>query len=127
VLTYYYVKVPRLPPAVQHQTGSVEVVKYLAREGDHLVAGTPLVQVENWWAVMEFDAVGPGLLSKTFFGRGTLVKVADPFAIVICDPEDGPHSEESCTIRVIEHLREKPGYPKDVYQSVGANAGRRLR
>jgi pyruvate dehydrogenase E1 component beta subunit len=114
VILYYYVSVPRLPPAVQHQSDSVEVVRYLVKEGERISAGAPLIQVKNWWAVMEFDAVGAGILSKVFFRRGTHVKVADPFAIVICDPEDRPRAEESCVIRIIERLRDKPGFAQGV-------------
>jgi pyruvate dehydrogenase E1 component beta subunit len=114
VILYYYVHVPRLPPAVQHQLGSVEVMRYLVKERDEVSAGTPLVRVRNWWAVMEFDAVGKGFISKTFFECGTQVKVTDPFAIVICDPEDRPRTEESCIVRVVERLRDKPGFTHGV-------------
>jgi pyruvate/2-oxoglutarate dehydrogenase complex dihydrolipoamide acyltransferase (E2) component len=114
VILYYYVNVPRLPSAVQHQSGTVEIVRYLVREGDRVSARTPIVQVQNWWAVMEFDAVGTGFVSKTFFERGTNVKVADPFAIIICDPEDRPRTEESCIVRIVERLRDKPGYAQGV-------------
>jgi pyruvate/2-oxoglutarate dehydrogenase complex dihydrolipoamide acyltransferase (E2) component len=114
VPVYYYVNVPRLPPAIQHQSGAVEVIRYLVTEGDRVSAGTPLVRVQNWWAVMEFDAAGAGFVSKTFFDRGTHVNVASPFAIITCDPEDRPRTEESCVVRVIKRLRDKPGFAQDV-------------
>jgi pyruvate/2-oxoglutarate dehydrogenase complex dihydrolipoamide acyltransferase (E2) component len=114
VILYYYVNVPRLPPPVQHQLGSVEVMRYLVKERADVAAGTPPIRVRNWWAVMEFDAVGAGVISKTFFECGTFVKVADPFAIIICDPEDRPRTEESCVVRVVERLRDKPGLPSGV-------------
>jgi pyruvate/2-oxoglutarate dehydrogenase complex dihydrolipoamide acyltransferase (E2) component len=109
VIIYYYVNVPELPAAVQHQSGTIEVVKYLVNEGDRVSAGTPLMQAKNWWAMLEFDAVGAGVVSKTFFTRGTHVKIHDPFAIILCDPEDGPRSGESSLVRVVEHVRRKPG------------------
>jgi pyruvate/2-oxoglutarate dehydrogenase complex dihydrolipoamide acyltransferase (E2) component len=92
---YYYVSVPQLPDGVRHQRNSVEVVKYLAVEGVSLVMGTPLVRVQNWWAVMELDAVGAGILSNAFFRPGTHVRVGHPLAIIDCDPEDAPQGEET--------------------------------
>jgi len=109
MIIYYYVKVPELPAAVQHQSGTVEVIKYLVKEGDRVSAGIPLMQATNWWAILEFDAVGSGLVSKTFFARGTHVKTHDPFAIILCDPEDRPRTEESSFVRIVEHVRRKPG------------------
>jgi pyruvate/2-oxoglutarate dehydrogenase complex dihydrolipoamide acyltransferase (E2) component len=108
MILYYYVNVPRLPPAIQHHSGSVQVLKYLVNEGDRVSVGTPLIQAENWWALMEFDAAGAGFVSKTFFSPGTHVKVGDPFAIIICDPEDRPRTEESCVLRMVENVRVKP-------------------
>jgi pyruvate/2-oxoglutarate dehydrogenase complex dihydrolipoamide acyltransferase (E2) component len=72
--------------------------------------GTPLVRVQNWWAVMEFDAACKGMVSKNFFEPGTHVRVGDPFAIILCDPEDRPRTDESCVLRVTKQLRDKPGY-----------------
>jgi hypothetical protein len=43
--------------------------------------GTPLVVIENYWAVMTLKANGKGILRKTFFERGTSVKIGDPIAI----------------------------------------------
>lgn len=110
MILYYYVNVPELPRAVQHQSGSVEVIKFLVKEGDQVSAGTPLMQAENWWAILEFDAVGAGVVSKTFFDRGTHVKINHPFAIILCNPEDRPRTEESSSVRIVQHVRHKPGF-----------------
>jgi pyruvate/2-oxoglutarate dehydrogenase complex dihydrolipoamide acyltransferase (E2) component len=113
MIIYYYVDVPELPAAVQHQSGTVEVAKYLVKEGDQVSAGTPLMQAANWWAILEFGAVGAGVVSKTFFTCGTHVKIHDPFAIILCDPEDRPRTGESSSVRIVEHVRRKPGFPHD--------------
>jgi pyruvate/2-oxoglutarate dehydrogenase complex dihydrolipoamide acyltransferase (E2) component len=108
VLIYYYVKVPQLPPDVTHQNGTVEVMEFLVDEGETVAAGYPLVRVKNWWAVIEFDAIDVGVVSKTFFSRGTSVKIGDPFAVVICEPERRPRTDDTCRLRIVERLRHKP-------------------
>jgi pyruvate/2-oxoglutarate dehydrogenase complex dihydrolipoamide acyltransferase (E2) component len=67
VLSYYFVKIPDLPPEAQHQSRAIDIIEYLVAEGDTVAAGTPLARVENWWAVMELDAMGPGILTKSIF------------------------------------------------------------
>ena len=57
---------------------------------------------------MELKAIGPGILSKTFFDRYTSIKEGDPLAIVICDPEDGPKDAATCELTVVERIRSKP-------------------
>jgi pyruvate/2-oxoglutarate dehydrogenase complex dihydrolipoamide acyltransferase (E2) component len=108
MLSYYFVKIPDLPPEVQHRNRTVDIIEYIVAEGDPIVAGTPLARVENWWAVMEFDAVGPGIITKPFFDRGTSVRVGDPFAIIVCDPERAPTSTESARLRIVGALCTKP-------------------
>jgi pyruvate/2-oxoglutarate dehydrogenase complex dihydrolipoamide acyltransferase (E2) component len=106
-VSYYFVPIPPLPPAVHHQDEVVRVVANLVGEGDMVVAGTPLMEVENWWATMRVCATGPGQISKIFFGPGTYVRLHDPFAIVVCDPEDGRSGREASTLQVIRLLRQK--------------------
>jgi pyruvate/2-oxoglutarate dehydrogenase complex dihydrolipoamide acyltransferase (E2) component len=106
-VSYYFVPVPALPPEVHHQDGMVRVVSNLVCEGEGVVAGTPLIEVENWWATMRILATGPGRISKIFFGAGTYVRLNDPFAIVVCDPEDGRSGHEASTVQVIRLLRTK--------------------
>jgi pyruvate/2-oxoglutarate dehydrogenase complex dihydrolipoamide acyltransferase (E2) component len=59
-------------PTVRHL---VEIRKYLAPEGSTVNVGTPIVVIENYWAVMTLKANGKGILRKTFFERGTSVSV----------------------------------------------------
>ncbi len=56
---------------------------------------------------MEFDAVGPGILTKAFFDRRTRVRIGAPFAIIVCDPESAPTSAESARLRIVGALRTK--------------------
>jgi pyruvate/2-oxoglutarate dehydrogenase complex dihydrolipoamide acyltransferase (E2) component len=105
---YYFVKVPKLPPEVSHQTGSVEVVRYMVGENQPVKKGQTIVLVQNWWARMALKAVGSGYVSKTFFDPHTQVSEGVPFAIVECDPEDGPKDGHTCELEVVERIREKP-------------------
>ena len=107
-MSYYFAKVPELPYEAQHQSGAISVVEYLVAEGDAIFAGTPILRAENWWAVMELDAVAPGILKKVFFDRGTYVSIGDPFAIIVCDPENGPRTAETARLRVVSITRAKP-------------------
>ena len=107
-MTYYFVKVPKLPKDVSHQMGAVEVVEYPIKEGGEVKPGQPIVIVENWWARMVLKAIGSGYMSKTFFSSGAYVLIGDPLAIITCDPEDGPKGNESCELEVVEHIRKRP-------------------
>lgn len=111
-MLYYFVKVPKLPKEISHQRGTVELVEYSIRENEKIGKGQTLVVVENWWARMALKAVESGYVTKTFFKKGTSIKEGDPFAIIECDPEDGPKTTETCFIEVIEHIRQKPGKEK---------------
>ena len=107
-MTYYFVKVPKLPNDVSHQMGMVEIVEYPTEEGGEVKPGQIIAIVENWWARMALKAIGSGYLSKTFFSSGTHVLIGDPLAIITCDPEDGPKENGSCELGIIEQIREKP-------------------
>ena len=97
---YYFVRVPELPQAVAHQDNSVSVIEYLVTEGDAVSSGAPLICVENWWAEMEIDATTPGVVRKIFFdGTRALVKIGDPFAIIVCDGEDAPAEGPTSALR----------------------------
>jgi len=105
---WYYSSVPRLPPEVAHQSNLVEIRSYLAAEGSAIDVGSPIAVVENYWAVMTLKANGKGILKKTFFDRGTSVKIGDPIAIIGADGECMPYGRELVMLEVTEHKRSKP-------------------
>jgi len=111
---YYFVKVPKLPPDLSHQMGSVEIIEYSTKEGDRVEKGQAIVIVENWWVRMALKAVGPGYVSKTFFEPRTYVQEGHPVAIVLCDPEDGPKTEATCELELIATIRQKPMKKRDL-------------
>jgi pyruvate/2-oxoglutarate dehydrogenase complex dihydrolipoamide acyltransferase (E2) component len=105
---WYYFNVPKLPPEVAHQSNLVEIRNYVATEGSPVDAGSPIAVVENYWAVMTLKANGKGILKKTFFDRGTSVKIGDPIAIIGADGECIPYDRELVVLEVTEHKRSKP-------------------
>jgi pyruvate/2-oxoglutarate dehydrogenase complex dihydrolipoamide acyltransferase (E2) component len=106
---YYFVKVPMLPTEASHQSGGVKIVEYIVKEKERVERGQIIAVVENWWVRMALKAVGSGYISKIFFEPHAHVRINDPFAIVVCDPEDAPHGEATCTLEIMATIRQKPG------------------
>ena len=115
-LNYYFVTVPELPPEVVDQTRAVQVIAYTVKEGQSVKPGTPIATVETWWAVLQIEATGTGTLSKVFFDRGTIVKIGNPMAIIVCDPEDAPLQRPPAAVNVMQMKREKPRSDRSPHQ-----------
>ena len=105
---WYFLTVPKLPTEVSHQSNTVEIRKYLLKEGDPVDLGTPVALVENYWGRVRLRASSKGILQKTFFRPGTHVKIGDPIAIIGADGEELPYDRESSTVEIAEIKREKP-------------------
>jgi pyruvate/2-oxoglutarate dehydrogenase complex dihydrolipoamide acyltransferase (E2) component len=105
---WYFFPVPPIPPEVAHQSNQVELIKYLAKEGSKVDKGMPIAMVENWWAVFQLRANGPGILKKTFFDPGTSIAVGDPIAIIGADGEAIPYGQSYAVLEVVKMKREKP-------------------
>lgn len=104
---YYFVPVPRLPFLVRSRENLVEMVEYIAKEGQQLEPGTGIAVVKNWWALFQIEATGKGYLSKTFFDPGTFIQIGDPIAIIICEPEELPVDQPPSAVRVLERIRDR--------------------
>ncbi|HYL11171.1 MAG TPA: biotin/lipoyl-containing protein [Candidatus Acidoferrales bacterium] len=85
----------------------MEIRKYLATDGSPVDVGSPIAEVENYWAVMRLKANGKGILKKTFFDPGTSVRIGDPIAIIAADGEKIPYGEECAVVEVTERKRKK--------------------
>ena len=105
---WYFVPIPELPWEVSHPDNTVEMVKYLAREGSTVKPGTPIALVKNWWAEIQIEATSKGFLKKTFFDPHTFVGIGDPIAIIAADGEDMPHGRANSLARIVKIIREKP-------------------
>jgi pyruvate dehydrogenase E2 component (dihydrolipoamide acetyltransferase) len=105
---WYFFTIPKLPPDVSHQSNQVEVQEYLCAEGGFVESGTPVVIIENYWAVMSLKANGKGILRKTLFPPHTLVKIGDPVAIIGADGEEIPDSNANSLLEIVKRKRDKP-------------------
>lgn len=105
---WYFIKIPSLPPDVSHQSNLVEVRKYLLKEGDKVQRGTPIVTIENYWALMQLRANGSGIVQKILFDSGTTVKIGDPIAIIGADGEAIPRSKNDSLLEIVKNKRNKP-------------------
>ena len=105
---WYFVKIPRLPHEVSHQSNLVEVRDYLLKEGDTVSHGTPIVTIENYWAVMRLRASGAGIVKKVLFDSGTTVKLGDPVVIIGADGEATSHEGNESFLEIVKTKRNKP-------------------
>lgn len=105
---WYFFPVPELPPEVAHQSNTVDVQKYLLKEGQPISRGTPIALVENYWAIMQLNANGNGILEKIFFDNGSSVKCGDPIATIICDGDDLIYKKPVATLEIVTIKRNKP-------------------
>jgi pyruvate dehydrogenase E1 component beta subunit len=78
-------KMPALSPTMEEGT----LAKWLVKEGDEVVSGTILAEIETDKATMEFEAVDEGKIAKILVAEGTdEVKVGTVIAILAGEGED---------------------------------------
>ena len=78
-------KMPALSPTMEEGT----LAKWLVKEGDKVVAGDVLAEIETDKATMEFEAVDEGTVTKLIVAAGTEgVKVGAPIALIAEEGED---------------------------------------
>ncbi len=67
-----------------------KIVRWLKGEGDALVSGEVLAEVETDKATMEIEVVDEGTLHKIIAPEGTVVQVGAPIAVIAEEGEDVP-------------------------------------
>jgi len=67
-----------------------KIVRWLKSEGDELVSGEVMAEVETDKATMEMEVVDEGVLHKIIATEGTIVPVGAPIAVIAEDDEDVP-------------------------------------
>src|SRR4051812_30477419 len=78
-------KMPALSPTMEEGT----LAKWLVKEGDKVVSGDILAEIETDKATMEFEAVDEGTIAKILVPEGSEgVKVGAPIAIIAAEGED---------------------------------------
>lgn len=112
-LLYHFVTVPPLPKDVQHQSGTVEIVRYLVPEDHDVEADTAILTVRNWWAEMEVLAGISGHLVttifKSFWCEGGQIRVGEPIALLVVDPLYRSDIDEQSRLRIVRRLRQRDG------------------
>jgi pyruvate/2-oxoglutarate dehydrogenase complex dihydrolipoamide acyltransferase (E2) component len=97
------------------------VREYLIREEQRVEADTPIITVENYWAIMTLKAVGPGIFRKSFFDHHETVKIGDPVGIVATDGDDLIYDRDNLTVEIIEIKRTRPNVMEVVEQVMREN------
>lgn len=78
-------QMPALSPTMEEGT----LAKWLVKEGDEVVSGDLLAEIETDKATMEFEAVDEGTIAKIVIAEGTdNVKVGEVIAIIAEEDED---------------------------------------
>ena len=101
-------KMPALSPTMEEGT----LAKWLKSEGDTIVAGDIIAEIETDKATMEFEAVDEGTLGKILVDEGTEgVKVGTVIAMLAGEGEDASDIEAPVQDAAVE---DTPGEGKDV-------------
>lgn len=75
---------PALSPTMEEGT----LARWLVKEGDTVISGQILAEIETDKATMEFEAVDEGVVGKLLIAEGTAgVKVNTPIAVILEDGE----------------------------------------
>jgi|TARA_R110002012_G_scaffold170818_3_gene335436 pyruvate dehydrogenase E1 component beta subunit len=101
-------KMPALSPTMEEGT----LAKWLKAEGDEIVAGDIIAEIETDKATMEFEAVDEGTLGKILIEEGTEgVKVGAVIAMLAVEGEDAADVEAPAATAPVD---DEPGEGKDV-------------
>ena len=115
---------PALSPTMTEGT----IAKWLKVEGDTIVAGDLLAEIETDKATMELEAVEEGILGKIIKPDGAEgIAVNEPIAIIIADGEDIPDIEdlspsqniETAELQKILSNNEPQVLPEEIERSLG--------
>ena len=77
-------------PALELAQETGKVISWLKQEGDSVVQGDPLLEVETDKAVVEIEAPGSGILTNIIAAAGSVVPVGDTIAWLVAPGESAP-------------------------------------
>jgi pyruvate dehydrogenase E2 component (dihydrolipoamide acetyltransferase) len=98
-------KMPALSPTMEEGT----VAKWLVKEGDTVVAGDVLAEIETDKATMEFEAVDEGRIAKIVIGDGSEgVKVGTVIALIEGEGEESAPSKPAAPAKEAAKAPEEP-------------------
>jgi hypothetical protein len=110
-----FLKMPPLPAQYQHQSGHVELVRYLAAEGARVEPGTSIVLIENWWASFEVVCEVHARLAKNLLDSlpGMLIEEGSDLAFLVLEPDWLPKDGKFSSLKHISDKRIKPRPMRD--------------
>jgi len=85
------------------------IARWLKKEGDELVSGEVLAEVETDKATMEMEVVDEGILHKILSPEGSVVTVGSPIAVIAEEDEEvaddyAPESGMGGALEIVEEL-----------------------
>ncbi len=87
-----------------------KIARWLKKEGDELVSGEVLVEVETDKATMEMEVIDEGILHKILAPEGAVVPVGAPIAVIAEEDEEVPDDYEP---QVAEQAADAPAETAD--------------
>ncbi len=105
-----FLRVPKPEQAYQHQLDSMTVLEYLADEGTRVEAGSPIVRLENYWAVFEVSSTVPARIAKNLYDWTPSITLSTgrEISLLVFD-DDLPKNASLFSTRVVSIKREKKG------------------
>ena len=113
-------------PTVGESVATVFIARWIAKEGDTLAAGAPVLEIDSDKASMEVPAPAAGVLSKRLFEEGAEVAIG---AVVALLTEVGAVAEPAAPVATAQAVVAEPAEPSRPAQSgpaarqVAAQAG----
>ena len=105
-----FARIPEPEEQYQHQSNSMTVIAYLAKEGSRIEAGAPIVRLENFWAVFEVLSIVPAHIAKNLYDwtPSITLSTGSEIALLIYD-DDLPKDTPLFATRVVSVKKEKKG------------------
>jgi hypothetical protein len=107
-----FARVPTPEPQLQHQSNRMDIAAYLIKEGSAIQAGTPIVRLENWWAVFELITNVPAKLEKNLYDWAPGISLSVGSEIALLSYSEGlPQGACLFSTRVVSIKRMKGDQP----------------
>jgi hypothetical protein len=105
-----FLKLPPLPDQYRHQSGHVEVLRYLVAERTTVEPGTSVLLVENWWATFEVVCEVRAVVAKNLLDslHGVQVQEGSELAFLILEPDCLPPDGKFSSLKHLSDKRIKP-------------------
>ena len=99
-----------------------KIARWLKKEGDTLVSGEVMLEVETDKATMEVEVIDEGILHKIIASEGSIVPVGAAIAVLAEENEKVPDDYEPEGMSVMDEISEAPLSGETVIQQIAAAA-----